>query len=129
MTLMVFDTKGIAATGWERIQDAVKAGGEHVSAPHEAWILADPAAGGVRITGPHGFQRQVTLVLDEAPEVITQRVRETLDDWTSLLERAAASPGVMGPLRRDIGSPPTYRDLHPWFVVIRPREFILRSYS
>jgi hypothetical protein len=103
---MVFDIKGIAATRRERIQTAIEAGGKHVSAPHEAWIAADPSAGGVRvlITGAHGFQRQVTLVLDEAPEVITQRVRETLDDWTSLLERAAPSPGVMGPLRPDIGA-------------------------
>jgi hypothetical protein len=43
---------------------------------------ADPSAGGVRvpITGPQGFQRQVTFALDEAPEVITQRIRETRHD-------------------------------------------------
>ena len=82
MPLTVFDTKGIPATRRERIQAAVEAGGKLVSAPHEAWIAADPSAGGVRvlITGPHGFQRQVTFALDEAPEVITQMVKETLDD-------------------------------------------------
>jgi len=82
MPLTVFDTKGIAATRRERIQAAVEAGGRHVSAPHEAWIAADPSAGGVRvlITGAHGFQRQVTFALDEVPEVITEMVRETLDD-------------------------------------------------
>ena len=82
MPLTVVDTKGIAATRRERIQTAVEAGGKHVSAPHEAWISADPSAGGVRvlITGPHGFQRQVTFALDEAPEVIAQMVRETLGD-------------------------------------------------
>jgi hypothetical protein len=61
----------------------VEAGGKHVSAPHEAWIAADLSGGGavrVLITGPHGLQRQVTFALDEVPEVITQRVRETLDD-------------------------------------------------
>jgi hypothetical protein len=82
MPLTVFDTTGITATRRERIQAAVEAGGRHFSVPHEAWIAADPSAGGVRvlITGPHGFQRQVTFELDEAPEVITQRVTETLDD-------------------------------------------------
>jgi hypothetical protein len=82
MPLTVFDTKGVPATRRERIQAAVESGGELVSAPHEAWIAADPSAGGVRvlITGPHGFQRQVTFALDEAPEVITQMVKETLDD-------------------------------------------------
>ena len=43
MPLTVFDTKGIPATRRERIETAVAAGGKDVSAPHEAWIAADPS--------------------------------------------------------------------------------------
>jgi len=32
------------------------------------------------ITGAHGFQREVGFATDEHPAVITQRVRETLDE-------------------------------------------------
>jgi hypothetical protein len=80
--ITVFDTKGIPATRRERIEAAVVAGGKHVAAPHEAWIAADPFRNGVRvlITGPHGFQREVSFALDEVPAVIAQRVRETLED-------------------------------------------------
>jgi hypothetical protein len=34
----------------------------------------------VLITGPQGFERIVTLALDEEPDVITQRIRQTLED-------------------------------------------------
>jgi hypothetical protein len=34
----------------------------------------------VLITGPHGFQRQVSFTLDETPAAITERVRETLKE-------------------------------------------------
>jgi hypothetical protein len=33
----------------KRIETAVVAGGKHVSAPHEAWIAADPFKGGFRV--------------------------------------------------------------------------------
>jgi hypothetical protein len=49
MPLTVFDIKRIAATRREPIDAAVEAGGEHVSAPHEAWIPAGLSAGGVRV--------------------------------------------------------------------------------
>jgi len=82
MPLTVFDTKGIPATRRERIEAAVVAGGKHVSAPHEAWIAADPFRNGVRvlITGPYGFQREVTFALDEVAAAITQRVREMMEE-------------------------------------------------
>jgi hypothetical protein len=53
-----------------------RAGG---SAPHEAWIAADPFKGGLRvlITGPHGFERTVTFAIDDDPAVIAQRVTGT----------------------------------------------------
>ena len=58
------------------------AGGKHVAAPNEAWIAADPFRNGVRglITGPYGFQREVSFALDEVPAAIAQRVRKTLED-------------------------------------------------
>jgi hypothetical protein len=34
----------------------------------------------VLITGPHGFERTVTLTLDDDPAVIAERVRETMED-------------------------------------------------
>ena len=83
MPLTVFDCKGISAIRRERIEAAVEAGGKHVAQPYEGWIAADPFRGDVRvlITGPHGFERAVTLALDEAPATITERVRETID-WS-----------------------------------------------
>jgi hypothetical protein len=65
----------------EYIETAVVAGGKYVTAPHEAWIVADPFKGGVRvlITGPHGFERTVTFAIDDDPAVIAERVRETLE--------------------------------------------------
>ena len=82
MPLTVFDTKGIPATRRERIEAAIESGGKHVAAPFEAWIAADTFRGGVKvlITGPHGFERTVTFAIDEAPAVIAERVRETLED-------------------------------------------------
>jgi hypothetical protein len=35
---------------------------------------------GVLITGPQGFERTVLFALDEDPAVITERVRETIDE-------------------------------------------------
>jgi hypothetical protein len=60
----------------------VVAGGKHTFQPHEAWIAADPFKGGVRvlITGPHGFQREVTFALDEVAAAIAERVHETLEE-------------------------------------------------
>ena len=82
MPLTVFDCKGIPATQRERIEAAVEAAGHHLSQPYEAWIAADPLRGGVRvmITGPEGFDRAVAFELTEDPAVITQRVRETIED-------------------------------------------------
>ena len=82
MSLIVFDCKGIPATRRERIEAAVEAGGRHVKEQYEGWIAADPFRGGVRvlITGPQGFERTVLFALDEDPAVITDRVRETIDE-------------------------------------------------
>ena len=45
-------------------------------------IAADPFRGGVRvlITGPQGFERTVSFAVDELPQEITGRMRETLED-------------------------------------------------
>ena len=82
MPITVFESKGIPATRRERIQAAVEAGGKNVAGPHEAWIAADPFRGGfkVLITGPHGFERTVFFATDDDPAVISERVRETLDE-------------------------------------------------
>ena len=82
MPLTIFDTKGIPAVRRERIETAVEFGGKHVAAAYEAWIAADPFRGGVRvlITGPQGFERSVSFGLDELPQEITRRIRETLED-------------------------------------------------
>ena len=65
-----------------RIEGAVVAAGRSLSRPYEAWIAADLPRGGVRvlITGPEGFDRTVTFDLAEDPAVITQRVRETIEE-------------------------------------------------
>jgi hypothetical protein len=80
--ITVFECNGIVATRRERVQAAVEAGGKHVSTPHEAWIAADPFRGGfkVLITGPQGFERTLFFTANEEPAVITERVRETLDE-------------------------------------------------
>ena len=82
MPLTVFDSKGIPASRRARIEGAVVAAGRSLSQPYEAWIAADPLRGGVRvmITGPEGFDRTVTFDLAEDPAVITQRVRETIEE-------------------------------------------------
>ena len=82
MPLIVFDCKGIPATRRERIETAVEAGGRQVKEQFERWIAADPFSGGVGvvITGPQGFERTVLFALDEDPAVITERVRETIDE-------------------------------------------------
>ena len=82
MPLTVFDMKGIPGISRGRIESAVVAGGKHTPGPHEAWIAADPFRGGfkVLITGPHGFERTVAFALDEDPVLISERVRETLEN-------------------------------------------------
>jgi hypothetical protein len=82
MPLIVFECKGIPATRRERIEAAVEAGGRHVKEQYEGWIAADPFRDGVRvvITGPQGFERTVLFALDEDPAVITERVRETIEE-------------------------------------------------
>ena len=49
---------------------------------YEGWIAADPFKDGFRlpITGPHGFERTVTLAVDDDPAVIADRVRQTLEE-------------------------------------------------
>ena len=82
MPITVFESKGIPATRREPIQAAVESGGKHVPGAHEAWIWADPLRGGfkVLITGPHGFERTAFFAVDDDPAVISERVRETLDE-------------------------------------------------
>ena len=82
MPLTVFDSKGIPASRRARIEGAVVAAGRSLAQPFEAWIAADSRRGIVRvmITGPRGFDRTVTFDLTEDPAVITQRVRETIED-------------------------------------------------
>ena len=82
MPLTVFDIKGISGNRREHIEAAVVSGGRHLTVPYEAWIAADPYRGGFRllITGPQGFERTVTLAIDDAAAVIADRVRETLDE-------------------------------------------------
>jgi hypothetical protein len=82
MPITVFESKGIPAARRERIQAAVESGGKNVGGPHEAWIAADPFGGGfkVLITGPQGFEQTVVCALDDDPAVISERVRETLDE-------------------------------------------------
>jgi hypothetical protein len=82
MPLTVFDCKGIPASRRARIEGAVVAAGRNLSQPYEAWIAADSRRGSVRvmITGPQGFDRTVTFDLAEDPAVITQRIRETIED-------------------------------------------------
>jgi hypothetical protein len=76
-----FRLQGIPATRRERIEAAVEAGGRHVKEQYEGWITADPFRGvRVVITGPQGFERAVLFALDEDPAVITQRVRETIEE-------------------------------------------------
>jgi hypothetical protein len=82
MPITVFDVKGVPGHRRERIEAAVVAGGKHVSMSYEAWIAADPFKGGFRllITGPHGFERTVTLSVDDDAALIADRVRQTLEE-------------------------------------------------
>ena len=81
MPITVFDVKGVSGHRRERIEAAVVAGGKHVSVSYEAWIAADRLRGGFRllITGPNGFERTVTLAVDDDPAVIADRIRQTLE--------------------------------------------------
>ena len=82
MPITVFDVKGVPGHRRERIEAAVVAGGKHASESYEAWIAADSFKGGFRllITGPHGFERTVALAVDDDAALITDRVRETLEE-------------------------------------------------
>ena len=82
MPITVFDVRGVPGHRRERIEAAVVTGGRHVSLPYEAWIVADPFKGGFRllITGPNGFERTVTLAVDDDPAAIADEVRQTLDE-------------------------------------------------
>jgi hypothetical protein len=82
MPVTVFDIKGLPGHRRERIEAAIVTGGKHTQTPLEAWISADPFKGGFRVlmTGPHGFERTVTFAIDDDPAVISERVRETLDE-------------------------------------------------
>ena len=82
MPVSVFDCKGIPTSQRARIEGAVVAAGRNLTQPYEAWIAADPHRSAVRvlITGPEGFDRTVMFDLAEDPAVITQRVRETIED-------------------------------------------------
>ena len=82
MPITVYDVRGVPGHRRERIEAAVVTGGRHVSLPYEAWIVADPFKGGFRllITGPNGFERTVTLAVDDDPAAIADRVRQTLDE-------------------------------------------------
>ena len=81
MPITVFGVKGVPGIRRERIEAAVVAGGRQARGPHEAWIATDPFKGGIRvlITGPNGFERTLTLAIDDDPAVIAERVRETLE--------------------------------------------------
>ena len=61
---------------------AVEAAGRTLSAPHEAWIAADPVRGGfkVLVTGPLGLERAVSFQMEEEPAVITAHIRAALED-------------------------------------------------
>ena len=63
MPITIFDVKGIPATRRESIEMPVQAAGRHLSAPHEAWVSADPMRGGfkVLVTGPHGWSGRSPL--------------------------------------------------------------------
>ncbi len=82
MPLTVFEIKGIPGSRRERIEAAVVAGGRNARGPHEAWIAADPFKGGFRvlIMGPQGLERSAIFAIDDDPAVITERVRETLEE-------------------------------------------------
>jgi hypothetical protein len=82
MPITVFDVKGIPSTRRDRIEAAVVAAGRNLSAPHEAWIAADPFRGGFKvfITGPHGLERSVAFKLSGDDVAITEQIRATLED-------------------------------------------------
>ena len=82
MPITVFETKGIPATKRDPIETAVIAGVRNVTAPHEAWIAADPFRGGFKVllTGPHGLERAIYFNQDEEPAVISAHVRAALNE-------------------------------------------------
>ncbi len=80
--LLVFDAKGIPATGREGIETAVEAGGKHMRESYQAWITTDPCRGAVRviITAHNGVSEQSNFAMDEEPHETTERVRTTMDE-------------------------------------------------
>jgi hypothetical protein len=82
MPLTVFAIQGIPDNRRERIGAAVVAGARHITAPHEAWIVADPFNRGFRvlIPGPYGFERTLTFTIDDDSAVIAERVRATMEE-------------------------------------------------
>jgi len=90
MPLIVFDCKGVPPYRREHIEAAVRTGGKHLKASYEAWIAADPFRGGVRITGPQGFERKLAFVIDENASEISRRVRESIDGDALVIGRCAA---------------------------------------
>jgi len=63
MPITIFDT-GIPATRRDPIETAVVAGRRNVTAPHEAWIAADPLRGGFKalVTGRMALSTQSTSI-------------------------------------------------------------------
>jgi hypothetical protein len=52
MPITIFDVKGIPAATREHIEEAVAAARRNLSAPHEAWIAADPLRGALLVRRP-----------------------------------------------------------------------------
>jgi hypothetical protein len=80
--LTVFQIQGVPGHRRDRIEAAVTNGGKHVAGSYEAWIVADGFRPEFKviITGPQGFQRMVICDMDEQPVLITERVRDTLEE-------------------------------------------------
>ena len=60
----------------------MKPGGKRSTALYEGWIVADAFGKMIRVllTGPQGLGRTVTFPVDEAPALIEQMVRETIEE-------------------------------------------------
>jgi hypothetical protein len=82
MPITVFEMHCIPSHRRECIEATVVKGGKHTTEPYEAWVTADPVPGRfkVLITGPHGFERMVMCTFDDAPAVIAEQVRQTVED-------------------------------------------------
>lgn len=82
MALTVYDCNGLPVSRRLRIQAAVEAAGRHLSERYQAWISTDPSGAAVLvlIIGPNGFDRTVTLAIDEELGTIKERIRQTVDE-------------------------------------------------